>query len=58
MMTMMVPWPLPLPDSPEEAGKNLRKFIPYDQEFEAITYSSIFDREFFRVIETPGEGLD
>ncbi len=36
---------------PEEARKNMRKFIPYFQEFDGETYFSIFDREFFRVIE-------
>jgi LmbE family N-acetylglucosaminyl deacetylase len=35
----------------EEVKKNLRKFIPYYQEFDAKTYFGIFDREFFRVIE-------
>ncbi|HKK38177.1 MAG TPA: PIG-L family deacetylase [Cryomorphaceae bacterium] len=36
---------------PEKAKSNLRKFIPYYDEFDAETYFSIFDREFFRVIE-------
>jgi LmbE family N-acetylglucosaminyl deacetylase len=36
---------------PESVRKNLRKFIPYFQEFDAKTYFSVFDREFFRVIE-------
>jgi LmbE family N-acetylglucosaminyl deacetylase len=36
---------------PEEVRKNLRKFIPYYEEFDAATYFGIFDREFFRVIE-------
>ena len=36
---------------PEDVRKNLRKFIPYYEEFEAKTYFSVFDREFFRVIE-------
>lgn len=36
---------------PEEVRKNLRKFIPYYEEFDAGTYFGIFDREFFRVIE-------
>lgn len=35
---------------PEAARKNLRKFIPYHEEFEAEVYFSIFDREFFRVM--------
>lgn len=35
----------------EDVRKNLRKFIPYYEEFDAKTYFSIFDREFFRVIE-------
>ncbi|HAD97593.1 MAG TPA: hypothetical protein DCG19_09315 [Cryomorphaceae bacterium] len=36
---------------PEDVRKNLRKFLPYYEEFDAETYFSIFDREFFRVIE-------
>ena len=36
---------------PEEARKNMRKFIPYFQEFDGETYFSIFDREFFRIIK-------
>lgn len=35
----------------ENVRKNLRKFIPYYEEFDAQTYFSVFDREFFRVIE-------
>lgn len=35
---------------PEEVRKNLRKFIPYFEEFDADTYFGIFDREFFRVV--------
>ncbi|GAB4187556.1 MAG: hypothetical protein OHK0057_23950 [Thermoflexibacter sp.] len=35
----------------EDVRKNLRKFIPYYEEFDAKTYFGIFDREFFRVIE-------
>lgn len=35
----------------ENVRKNLRKFIPYYEEFDANTYFNIFDREFFRVIE-------
>lgn len=37
----------------ENVRKNLRKFIPYYEEFDANTYFNIFDREFFRVIEKP-----
>lgn len=37
----------------ENVRKNLRKFIPYYEEFDAKTYFNIFDREFFRVIEKP-----
>ncbi len=37
----------------EDVKKNLRKFIPYYEEFDAKTYFGIFDREFFRVIEKP-----
>lgn len=37
----------------ENVRKNLRKFIPYYEEFDAKTYFGIFDREFFRVIEKP-----
>lgn len=36
---------------PESARKNLRKFIPYFQEFDAKTYFGVFDKEFFRVIK-------
>ncbi|KOY86798.1 hypothetical protein AD998_12185 [bacterium 336/3] len=35
----------------ENVRKNLRKFVPYYDEFDAKTYFGIFDREFFRVIE-------
>jgi LmbE family N-acetylglucosaminyl deacetylase len=35
----------------ESVRKNLRKFIPYYEDFDAKTYFGIFDREFFRVIE-------
>lgn len=37
----------------EDVRKNLRKFIPYYEEFDAKTYFAIFDKEFFRVIEKP-----
>jgi LmbE family N-acetylglucosaminyl deacetylase len=37
----------------EEVRRNLRKFIPYYEEFDAKTYFGVFDREFFRVIEAP-----
>lgn len=40
-----------LRDYPERVKKNLRKFIPFYEEFDAKTYFAIFDREFFRVIE-------
>ncbi|MCD4735572.1 MAG: hypothetical protein K8R53_05980 [Bacteroidales bacterium] len=30
---------------------NIRKFVPYFEEFDAEIYFSIFNREFFRVIE-------
>ena len=36
---------------PENVRKNFRKYIPYYEEFDAKLYFSIFDREFFRVIE-------
>lgn len=36
---------------PESVRKNFRKYIPYYEEFEAKLYFSIFDREFFRIIE-------
>ncbi len=36
----------------ENVKKNLRKFIPYYEEFDSQIYFSVFDREFFRVIET------
>ncbi len=35
----------------EDVRKNLNKFIPYYEEFDAETYFGIFDREFLRVIE-------
>ena len=35
----------------EDVRKNLRKFIPYFEKFDAKTYFSVFDREFFRVIQ-------
>ena len=35
----------------EDAKKNIRKFIPYYEDFDAKTYFSIFNKEFFRVIE-------
>lgn len=37
----------------EDVRKNLRKFIPYYEEFDAKTYFGVFDKEFFRVIEKP-----
>jgi len=36
---------------PENVRKNLRKFLIYYEEFEAETYFSVWDREFFRIIE-------
>ena len=36
---------------PESVRKNLRKFMPYYEEFDAKTYFGLFDREFFRVIK-------
>jgi len=39
----------------EDARKNIRKFVPYFEEFDASTYFSVFDREFFRVIEKRSE---
>lgn len=38
---------------PGKAKKNLRKFIPYFENFNAKEYFEIFNREFFRVIEKP-----
>ncbi len=35
----------------EDAKKNMRKFIPYFENFDAKTYFGVFDREFFRVIK-------
>jgi len=35
---------------PEEVRKNLRKFIPYYEDFDAKTYFGVFDKEYFRVI--------
>jgi LmbE family N-acetylglucosaminyl deacetylase len=37
----------------EDVRKNLRKFIPYYEEFDAKTYFGLFNREFFRVMEKP-----
>ncbi|MGJ3234844.1 PIG-L deacetylase family protein [Marivirga sp.] len=37
----------------EDVRKNLRKFLPYYEEFEAKTYFAIFNKEYFRVIEKP-----
>ncbi len=35
----------------EDVRKNLRKFIPYYEEFDTEEYFNVFDREFFRVID-------
>lgn len=35
----------------EDVKKNLRKFLPYFEEFSAEEYFGLFDREFFRVIQ-------
>ena len=35
----------------EDAKKNMRKFIPYYEDFDAKTYFGVFNREFFRVIK-------
>jgi LmbE family N-acetylglucosaminyl deacetylase len=35
----------------EDVRKNLRKFIPYYEDFDAKTYFSVFDKEYFRVID-------
>lgn len=35
----------------EDVKKNLNKFLPYFEDFDAETYFSVFDREFFRVLE-------
>lgn len=37
----------------ENVRKNLRKFIPNYEDFDATTYFNLFDKEFFRVIERP-----
>jgi LmbE family N-acetylglucosaminyl deacetylase len=37
----------------EDVRKNLRKFIPYYEEFDAETYFGVFNKEFFRVIGKP-----
>jgi LmbE family N-acetylglucosaminyl deacetylase len=34
----------------EDVRKNLRKFIPYYEDFDAETYFTVFDKEYFRVI--------
>jgi LmbE family N-acetylglucosaminyl deacetylase len=36
---------------PESVRKNLRKFLIYYEDFDAETYFSVWDREFFRTIE-------
>lgn len=36
---------------PEGVRKNIRKFIPYYEHFDANSYFTLFDREFFRIIE-------
>lgn len=36
---------------PENVRKNFRKFLIFYEEFEAKTYFSVWDREFFRIIE-------
>lgn len=33
----------------EEAKNSIRKFIPYYEDFDAKTYFSVFDREFFKI---------
>lgn len=35
----------------EKARKNMRKFIPYFDQFDHKTYFNLFDKEFFRMIE-------
>src|SRR5690606_3094953 len=35
----------------EDVRKNLRKFIPYYEEFDAKEYFGVFSKEYFRVIE-------
>jgi LmbE family N-acetylglucosaminyl deacetylase len=39
----------------EDVRKNLRKFIPYYEEFDASTYFGIFNKEYFRVIDKPNQ---
>jgi LmbE family N-acetylglucosaminyl deacetylase len=34
----------------EDVKKNIRKFVPYYEDFDGATYFSVFNREFFRVI--------
>lgn len=36
---------------PESVRKNLRKFLIYYEDFDAETFFSVWDREFFRIIE-------
>ncbi|MBC8319667.1 MAG: PIG-L family deacetylase [Bacteroidetes bacterium] len=36
---------------PENVRKNLRKFLIYYEDFDAETFFSVWDREFFRIIE-------
>jgi hypothetical protein len=35
----------------EAERKNLRKFIPYFEDYSAEMYFGVFDRNFFRVVE-------
>lgn len=35
----------------EDAKKNIRKFIPYYEDFDAKTYFGVFNREFYRVMK-------
>lgn len=37
----------------EDVRKNLRKFIPYFEEFDAKAYFTVFNHEFFRVLDKP-----
>jgi LmbE family N-acetylglucosaminyl deacetylase len=42
----------------EDVRSALRKFIPYYEEFDANTYFSVFNKEYFRVIERPSAAVE
>lgn len=42
----------------EDVRKNLRKFIPYYEDFDAKIYFGLFDKEYFRVIDKPKRSIE